>query len=301
MSSVPMLSIVIPTFNRAYCLERCVSSVYAQQIADFEVLIVDDGSTDDTAVVVRKLDFPNLRYFRKENGGASSARNYGIEHAHGEFIVFIDSDDYFMPGYLTEAIKLADKQTCVYAQVICKRSSQISYLRPSREISPDERMDEYLICAKGFVTPNGLIIPNQLKTPRFCTELTNGDDMDFAIQLAAAGYRFVMSPIPSSVWEDEFREDRLSNRQNYAEIIAWADKHRSYLSDRAYFGVIGWHAARGMANSGLRMQAMHWYLKALTKGSYTLKLAIIVCLQIMIPRKQYRVFSDWLAKFGVRP
>lgn len=297
----PKFSIVVPTYNRSHCIQKCINSIYDQKISDFEVVVVDDGSTDDTEAVVKNAGYLNLRYIKKSNGGASSARNLGMDCAEGEYIIFLDSDDYFVDGYLQDATKLVDVDTCVYSQLICKRGHDISYLRPARGIEKDERMDEYLICSKGFITPNGLIVPNTNETPRFCTTLSNGDDMDFAIQLASCGFKFKMARIPSSVWEDEYREDRLSNRQNYVEMINWANENRGILSNRAYLGVIGWHAARSMANSGHRLKAFGLYFRALFARSYSVKLSIIVFMQIAIPKKQYRNFSDWLAKFGITP
>ncbi|MCQ2053814.1 MAG: glycosyltransferase [Fibrobacter sp.] len=88
-----MISVVIPTYNRAELTKRAALSVLSQTYKDLELIIVDDGSTDNTADVVASLNDSRVHYIYQENSGACVARNNGIEHAVGEFIAFHDSDD----------------------------------------------------------------------------------------------------------------------------------------------------------------------------------------------------------------
>lgn len=95
MNNAPYLSIVTPTYNRAHLLPNCFASLLKQTDLDFEWIIVDDGSTDDTAAVVSGFEtvlFP-LTYVRKENGGKHTALNSSMEHIHGLYVLFLDSDD----------------------------------------------------------------------------------------------------------------------------------------------------------------------------------------------------------------
>lgn len=89
------VSVVIPTFNRAYCLPIAIGSLQNQTYTDWEAVVVDDGSTDDTAAVVRALtrSDPRVRYHYQQNGGVSAARNTGLNLATGRWIAFLDSDD----------------------------------------------------------------------------------------------------------------------------------------------------------------------------------------------------------------
>ena len=94
----PLASVIIPTYDRAWSLRKGVESVFEQTYRPIECLVIDDGSTDDTAEVMAQLakekpDGVDLRYFVKENGGANSARNRGLVECRGEFICFLDSDD----------------------------------------------------------------------------------------------------------------------------------------------------------------------------------------------------------------
>lgn len=99
-----MTSVIIPTFNRAVFLREAIDSVLAQTEKDFELIVVDDGSTDHTRELVAEYD-DRIRYFFQPNAGASAARNLGIRHARGDFITFLDSDDLWLPKKLARQIQ----------------------------------------------------------------------------------------------------------------------------------------------------------------------------------------------------
>ena len=97
----PAVSVVLPTYDRERLLGRAGSSVLAQTYCDFELIVVDDGSTDGTRAVMRSMSDPRLRYLRLErNRGAAAARNAGIAVARGEYVAFQDSDDEWLPAKL---------------------------------------------------------------------------------------------------------------------------------------------------------------------------------------------------------
>jgi len=93
----PLVSVVIPTYNRAASVVEAIDSTLAQTYPAMEIIVVDDGSTDDTREVVPRR-YPQVRYFHQENGGVATARNFGIREARGEFVAFLDSDDLWLPG-----------------------------------------------------------------------------------------------------------------------------------------------------------------------------------------------------------
>lgn len=97
-----MISVVIPTYNRADSLKNCLNSLKKQIFKDFEVIIVDDGSKDNTKEVFDLLKNENFRYVYKENGGQSSARNLGVREAMGDIIAFTDDDCVVCPEWLKE-------------------------------------------------------------------------------------------------------------------------------------------------------------------------------------------------------
>lgn len=110
----PFFSIILPTFNRAHLIRRALGSVLAQSFADWELLIVDDGSSDNTREIIQDylLD-PRISYSFEVNSGPAMARNRGIASAHGGYITFIDSDDEYLPEHLQlryNALKNSDVQ-----------------------------------------------------------------------------------------------------------------------------------------------------------------------------------------------
>ena len=96
MNNLPLITVIIPIYNIMEWLPRCVHSVTAQTYGNLEILLVDDGSTDGTGELCDRLatEDERIRVFHKENGGSSSARNYGLDRARGQYVGFVDSDDY---------------------------------------------------------------------------------------------------------------------------------------------------------------------------------------------------------------
>lgn len=95
------ISVIIPTHNRCELLRRALLSVFAQTLLPTEVGVIDDGSTDNTAAMMR-TEFPAVSYYYQENSGVSSARNFGIQHTAGDWLAFLDSDDEWLPEKLRQ-------------------------------------------------------------------------------------------------------------------------------------------------------------------------------------------------------
>ena len=113
---MPSVSIIIPVYNAADTLEKCVSSVSAQSFNDWELLLVDDGSIDNSLAVCTKLQDSDsrIRLLSKEHGGVSSARNLALDQINGRYVCFIDADDTIEPAYLNALFQNKD-----YDMVIC--------------------------------------------------------------------------------------------------------------------------------------------------------------------------------------
>ena len=106
MEEKELVSVVIPSYNRAHCLEEAARSVLAQTYKNLELIIVDDGSTDDTPAVAQRLcQDARVRYIRQENAGACAARNHGVALAKGTYIAFHDSDDTWHPDKLEKQLQ----------------------------------------------------------------------------------------------------------------------------------------------------------------------------------------------------
>ena len=107
-SLAPRISVVIPLYNQCESIQRTVESVACQGYANFEIIVVDDGSTDGGGYVVAGLNISPLRLIRQENSGVSTARNRGIAEALGSIVAFLDADDEWRPDFLESIVELAD-------------------------------------------------------------------------------------------------------------------------------------------------------------------------------------------------
>jgi glycosyltransferase involved in cell wall biosynthesis len=125
----PLVSIVIPAYNRAGEIGRAVTSAFNQTYRPIEVVVVDDGSKDNTAEVV--AGYPEVRYYRQENRGASGARNRGVELAQGEYVAFLDSDDLWVKNKLELQMELILR---IQAPILGARKK---YVTETAKINPD--------------------------------------------------------------------------------------------------------------------------------------------------------------------
>lgn len=106
----PFFTIVVPTYNRANLIVKTLESLFAQSFADFEILIIDDGSTDNTEKVVQPFLSEKVFYHKKQNAERAAARNFGANLAKGKYVNFFDSDDLALTNHLAEAAKLLTHQ-----------------------------------------------------------------------------------------------------------------------------------------------------------------------------------------------
>lgn len=106
----PFFSIIVPTYNRADFIAKAIDSVLAQEFVDFELIVVDDGSTDNTADVLRDFTDKRVIYFRKPNEERAAARNKGVELSRGAYVNFFDSDDLLYPNHLATAFRVIEER-----------------------------------------------------------------------------------------------------------------------------------------------------------------------------------------------
>lgn len=152
-----LVSIVITSYNKAPYLEQAVNSVLAQTYSDIECIIVDDGSTDNTAEIVQELitRYPQIQYYVKPNGGISSARNFGNSKATGEWIQFLDADDWIHEDKIRFQLEclqsISEKEVFTYSdyqRVYVDKDNQIikSVSHQIGELSKEELINRLLIC-----------------------------------------------------------------------------------------------------------------------------------------------------------
>lgn len=207
----PLVSVVIPTFNRAGLLPRAIDSVNRQTMPDWEILVVDDGSTDDTTGVLNGLKAKlgaRLRVERQENTGSSAARNRGIELACGAFVGFLDSDDEWLPAKLERQLQLfemAPRLGMVYCDSAFVDGEGIRHDSVLTEFAPHARraigspiaeqmyecpqafdvlLEEYFISTIVGLVRREVLNPPDRSPIRFRPSLTYAEEWLFYLQVA---------------------------------------------------------------------------------------------------------------------
>ena len=142
---MPKVSIIIPIYNNEKYIERCFDSLLAQTLDDLQVLMINDGSKDRTEEICLRYarQYPNFEYYYKENGGSASARNVGLEHATGEYIGFVDSDDYVEPT-MFEKLYRAAKENGDADMVYNAMKKTTSFTLPIPGVYDRRGMEEYI-------------------------------------------------------------------------------------------------------------------------------------------------------------
>lgn len=145
------LSLVVPVYNVEDYIEECIQSLLQQTLDDFEIIIVNDGSTDGSIKRISNINSPKLKIIHRENGGLSAARNTGLEHATGEYIAFVDSDDYIIyPEAYEEMYKIAKstQSDVIYGNAL-KYFSKDKFYPLNSEVKGNQQdvlsSDEFLI------------------------------------------------------------------------------------------------------------------------------------------------------------
>ena len=144
------ISVIVPVYNSINCLEKCVGSICAQTYSNLDILLVDDGSTDGTDSLCERLAAKDsrIRTYHKKNGGASSARNVGIRLAEGEYLGFVDSDDYIEPDMYELMIESMRRQPVPIVQVSRDEVDEAGGKLPDVCVPPDE---EWFCKAEDFI------------------------------------------------------------------------------------------------------------------------------------------------------
>lgn len=125
----PLISVIVPIYNEEKNIVRCIDSLLKQSYSDFELLLIDDGSQDKSAIIIDEYaaKYPFIRAFHKPNGGVSSARNLGLKEAHGEWVTFCDADDYVTPDWLRLFVIQITDFTRLIVQPFLRNETECGY------------------------------------------------------------------------------------------------------------------------------------------------------------------------------
>ncbi len=197
-------SIIIPTYNRAAFLPKAIESVLSQTYTDWELIIVDDGSTDNTKEVVSEYCDSRITYVYQENAERSFARNNGIMHATGDYVCFLDSDNYMKPDRLENLsafIAKENKSACYYTDIEYNDVAQGSVKIKKGKEYPFP-MDVDLLIQDIIATPQLCCATEILRKHQFNPALSIGEDMELLFRITAE-YPLVYVPNQATVVEVE--------------------------------------------------------------------------------------------------
>ncbi len=229
----PLVSVVIPTYNRASILKKTIHSVLQQTYKKLEIIIVDDGSTDNTSQIVKDFNFKQIVYMRKEHAGASSARNEGIRNSKGKYISFLDSDDIWMPEKIEAQLNVFKNSRFNPGVIYCG----IGYIDDDGKKIREEKLPAYkgdiflyLLGARRNVV---LGAGSTVLIKRECFEecglfdeiLPSRQDLDLLIRIAK---KFTFDYVPKSLVKIRIHNERISS--NMENII----KGRKLLFRKTY-------------------------------------------------------------------
>lgn len=208
-SKEPFFSVIIPTYNRAALILDTIKTVIAQEYQNFEIIVVDDGSTDNTEEIIKAYNHPKIIYHRKENEERAVARNTGTQLAKGDYVTFFDSDDYLYPNHFTEAIKLIEQHNnpeFFYLPFDIMDASTRKIIK-KQEIHPYTDFNKMLINGN-YLSCNGVFLRKDVALQHpFNTDrdLSASEDYDLWLHLAARYTIYHGDVITSTLLNHDYR------------------------------------------------------------------------------------------------
>jgi len=280
MNRAPTISVIIPAYNHGRYILETLDSVFAQTFKDFEIIVVNDGSPDNTAVLLHPLaEAGRIRYFEQPNGGQASARNRGLREARGQFIAYLDDDDIWPPDKLewqAEALRADDELPVVYGRAVFLGEEAAESPGPETAAAGTIRDD---FCVANHIRSLGqsLIRAEALRAvDGFDVAIRGADDWDLWLRMSEKG-RFQYSgrvALYYRLHEDNASRNYWSMYRNSMRVIRkhfgyrWNYKHRgrqrlatafvkNFVVD-AYLDEVN-----RLSDDGRRMQALKCVLMAL--------------------------------------
>jgi glycosyltransferase involved in cell wall biosynthesis len=180
MNHQPKVSVIIPCYNAEDTLQASVESVISQTLGNFEILIINDGSTDKSAMLIQALALrePRIKVFHRNNHGVSASRNFGVEVAKGEYIAFLDADDFWQKNKLSEHLKHFDSDAKIGVSY-----SKVGFLsHDAKPLSQSSRVVKHTLTPQEMLVENHLCTSSNIMVRKIAFEQTGGFDesMSFA-------------------------------------------------------------------------------------------------------------------------
>lgn len=227
MVITPFFSVIIPLYNKELYVADTLNSVLKQTFQDFEIIIINDGSTDKSVEIASAFEDSRIRFIHQENQGLSLARNNGIKEASSEFIALIDADDLWSPNHLQQLynlIKLYPNKGLYATGYDIKKSETVTHLANYYQLPKDFKgvvPDFFKHSLQHCVAWVGAIcIPKKVfeNLNYFNPEIYSEQDTDLYIRMALKGYEFVLDASEISATHNKSMDDNLSNFKNKTTV-----------------------------------------------------------------------------------
>lgn len=224
-----MFSIIIPLYNKENFIECTINSVLNQTYKFFEIIIIDDGSKDNSLVKVQNINDERIRIFSKKNEGVSIARNYGSQFANYDFLIFLDADDYWEPAFLENMKMLIDKfpQCGIYASAFYYRSHNINKLNEhilgsANSFIIEDYCNEIVISKKDICWTGAVCVKKQLfkQAGMFPINIKRGEDLDTWLRIVCIT-KLAYSRNPYAIYNIETENNATRSYVSYKESFPY--------------------------------------------------------------------------------
>jgi glycosyltransferase involved in cell wall biosynthesis len=256
----PTVSVVMPTYNRAGLIMEAVASVVAQTCTDWELLVVDDGSDDDTVERLAALREPRLRILEQSHhGNVARVRNIGARAARGRFLAFLDSDDLWLPGKLERQLRALDRRSgswCYAAHELVDTTGTRMPLRAGQFAPLSGRINHHLLRDETAAAVITWLIPRGLfeRLGGFDESLTHCEDLDLALRLSEEAKAVAVDEVLALVREHQGRTTR-QTRDHHRKTSIVFDKAAARARDHVASKLARRRAGGHLACAGEQMIA----------------------------------------------
>ena len=234
------VSVVIPSFNRPLLTLRAVKSVLDQTWANFEIVVIDDGSRSDQVFPIDLIEDERVRLIRHPtNLGVSAARNTGVRESRYPLVAFLDSDDWWLAEKLANQIAAYDKhgskQNAFIYSSYYHEQGNMRTICPLSSRKSGQALSDFIFLSRGNIhTSTWLTSRTLLEQFPFDLNLSQCEDYDLLLRLEAAGVEFVWCKIPAAVHNCDLREDRLSTRLSKDSYLKFLEYNSKRLTPFSY-------------------------------------------------------------------
>ncbi len=299
----PAVSVIIPTYNRASIVLRAIRSVLAQTFTDFEILVVDDASTEDIqGTIGQPLNDPRIRYLcLPRNVGPGEARHQGAKAASGTYLAFLDSDDEWFPNKLEaqiHAVKGVSGPVFCFSKYVFAFDGGKKFL-PARGIRLQEDVGEYLYCSSGTIQTSTVFMSRSAWRPGpFSREI--GEDIGMVLDVCQAGVSVRYVDEPLSLYHAESRPDKMSLGCSAADLLALRRRLGPRLTRRAARGFMATLVAPNLLAQGRlrdRVRAGAIIFKTIVLGGLSCRGATNLIALLLLPHSIHLALQRGKARF----